>query len=259
MTTRTTRTTAFWNTPRRPMITHTSVKHQIPSQKKTKWKLYSLKNCPKLIILNLQETLQAKHRLKLPNKMCKYEINPSRTLGATEQTRDAGWTDILEKTHMYCNENRWRLFCLLRIIQESGVYQLGVPQGQGDSSAPSTTDPMICGFCLVTTPNTRGETVERSIVTRTDRQTNGRMDGVKPIYPPTTLLCGGYKNAFPLLMPMHIIIPYRCSDIYWNKILWQWWLYRIKYGLPYCVTCPSMSTDPGSLKLCTRYSGVPVS
>ena len=74
-------------------------------------------------------------------------------------------TDVLEKTHMYCDENRWRFFCLLRIIQESGVYQLGVPQGQGDSSAPSTTDPLICSFCLVTTPNTRGKTVEQSIVT----------------------------------------------------------------------------------------------
>ena len=65
---------------------------------------------------------------------------------------------------MYCAENRWRLFCLLRIIHESGVYQLGVPQGQGDSSAPSTSDPLICGFCLLTTPNTRGKTVEQSIV-----------------------------------------------------------------------------------------------
>ena len=58
-----------------------------------------------------------------------------------------------------------RFFGLLRIIEESGVYQLGVPQGQGDSSAPSTTDPLICGFCLVTTPNTRSKTVEQSIVT----------------------------------------------------------------------------------------------
>ena len=76
-----------------------------------------------------------------------------------------GVTDILEKTQMYCNENRWWFFCLLRIIQENGVYQLGVPQGQGDSSAPSTTDPLISGLCLVTTPNTRGKTVEQSIVT----------------------------------------------------------------------------------------------
>ena len=66
---------------------------------------------------------------------------------------------------MYCDENRWRSFCLRRIIQESGVYQLGVPHGQADSSAPSTTDSLICGFCLVTTPNTRGKTVEQSIVT----------------------------------------------------------------------------------------------
>ena len=37
--TRTTRTPAFWDTPRRPMITHTSDSHQIPSQINTKSKL----------------------------------------------------------------------------------------------------------------------------------------------------------------------------------------------------------------------------
>ena len=32
---------------------------------------------------------------------------------------------------------------------------------------------------------------------------------------------------------------------------------QIKYGLPYCVTCPSMSRDPGSLNPGTRRSRVP--
>ena len=32
---------------------------------------------------------------------------------------------------------------------------------------------------------------------------------------------------------------------------------QIKYGLPYCVTCPSMSTDPGSLNPGTRRSRGP--
>ena len=54
-------------------------------------------------------------------------------------------TDVLEKTQMCCDKNRWRFICSLRIIQESGVYQLGVPQGRGDSSAPSTTDPLTDG------------------------------------------------------------------------------------------------------------------
>ena len=78
---------------------------------------------------------------------------------------------------MYCDENRQRFFCLLRIIQESGVYQLGVLQGQGDSSAPSTIDPLICDFCLATTPNTRGKTVEQSTVTWMMDDTDGRTDG----------------------------------------------------------------------------------
>ena len=40
----------------------------------------------------------------------------------------------------------------VRLVQLS-LYWLGVLQGQGDPSAPSITDPLICGFCLVTTPN----------------------------------------------------------------------------------------------------------
>ena len=50
---------------------------------------------PKIQIL--QETLHATHLLKLLDKMYKYEMDPARTIGATEQTRDAGrmdgWTD----------------------------------------------------------------------------------------------------------------------------------------------------------------------
>ena len=41
--------------------------------------------------------------------------------GKCPETSPDGRTYILEKTHMYCDENRWRFFCLLRIIQESGV------------------------------------------------------------------------------------------------------------------------------------------
>ena len=40
ITTRTNRTPAFWDTPHRPMITHTSDSNQIPSQNKTKSKLH---------------------------------------------------------------------------------------------------------------------------------------------------------------------------------------------------------------------------
>ena len=41
----------------------------------------------------LQETLHATHLLKLLDKMYKYEMGPTRTVGATERTRDAGRTD----------------------------------------------------------------------------------------------------------------------------------------------------------------------
>ena len=41
----------------------------------------------------LQETLHATHLLKLLDKMYKYEMDPTRTVEATERTRDAGRTD----------------------------------------------------------------------------------------------------------------------------------------------------------------------
>ena len=41
----------------------------------------------------LQETLHATHLLKLLDKMCKYEMDLTTTVGATERTQDAGQTD----------------------------------------------------------------------------------------------------------------------------------------------------------------------
>ena len=70
------------------------------------------------------------------------------------------------KTQMYCDENRWRFFCQLRIIQESGVYQLEVPQGQGDSSASSTTHPLI---------DTQAN--KQTLHERTEGRTDGQTDG----------------------------------------------------------------------------------
>ena len=53
------------------MITHTCNSHQIQSQKKTKSRVQILKNCQKL----------------------KYQMDATKTIGATERTRDTGRTD----------------------------------------------------------------------------------------------------------------------------------------------------------------------
>ena len=66
------------------MIIHISDSHQIPSQNNTKSKISNFEI--------LQETLHATHLLKLLYKMHKYEMDPTRTVEATEQTRDAGRT-----------------------------------------------------------------------------------------------------------------------------------------------------------------------
>ena len=73
------------------MITHTSDSHQTPSQNKTKSKLQIKKKMPKIQIL--KETLHRTHLLKLLDKMYQYEMDPTRIVGATEWTRDAGWKE----------------------------------------------------------------------------------------------------------------------------------------------------------------------
>ena len=78
---------------RRPMITHTSGSHQIPSQNKTKSKLRIKKIAKNSNFEILQETLHATHLLKLLDKMYKYVIDPTRTVGATDRTQDAGRMD----------------------------------------------------------------------------------------------------------------------------------------------------------------------
>ena len=79
--------------PRRPMITHTSDSHQIPSQRRhsQSYKFKKIAKKPNLDIL--RETLYATHHLKLLDKKYKYEKDETRTVDATERTRDAGRTD----------------------------------------------------------------------------------------------------------------------------------------------------------------------
>ena len=98
--TRTTRTPAFWGYPRRLMITHSIESYWIPSQKKTK-----------SIFLILKQTLHATHLLKLLEKMCKYELDPTSIVEDTERTpfcpqTDRG-TDGLGETNIPPFQLRW--------------------------------------------------------------------------------------------------------------------------------------------------------
>ena len=55
----------------------------------------------------LQKTLHATHLLKLLDKMYKYEIDPTRTVGTTERTPDAGWTDGRTDGRTDGQKDRW--------------------------------------------------------------------------------------------------------------------------------------------------------
>ena len=65
----------------------------IRSQVKTRQSGKFLKIAKNTYFKILQKTLHATHHLKLLDKMYKYEMDPTKTVGATERKRDAGRTD----------------------------------------------------------------------------------------------------------------------------------------------------------------------
>ena len=116
--TRTTRTPAFWDTAPWLPILVIHIRSQVKTRQSQSCKFKKIAKNPHFEIL--QETLHATHLLKLLDKMSKYEMDPTRTVGSTERTQNAGRMDG-----------------------------------------------------------------------RTNVLTDGQTDGVKPICPPTTFLCGG--------------------------------------------------------------------
>ena len=59
------------------------------------------KKCQKAQILKFcKKNLQPAHLQKLLDKMYKYEMDPTRTVGVTERTLDAGWTDGQSETNI---------------------------------------------------------------------------------------------------------------------------------------------------------------
>ena len=82
---------AFWDTPAAPWLPILVI--HIRSQVKTRQShSYNLKQIAKNLNFEiLQEILHATH-LKLLGKMYKYKMDPTRTVGATERTCDAGRT-----------------------------------------------------------------------------------------------------------------------------------------------------------------------
>ena len=160
----------------------------------------------------------------------------------------------------------------MRIDEDSSAYsesfkRMGVPQGQGDSSAPSTTDPLICGFCLVTTPNTRSKTVEQSIVTwmfarqfitnnrhpgepqLTNKPcTNGRLrekhnctDGqVETSIPPFQLRWSGRYNNF-LVLTGNVFLQLGLLVIDKGKEMTHWYWLQFIMTHKMCSTCSTSS------------------
>ena len=72
------------DTPRRPMITHTTESCWIKRRQSQSYKFQEFAKIS--IFLILTETLHVTHLLKLLDKMCKYEMDPTSILEDTEWT-----------------------------------------------------------------------------------------------------------------------------------------------------------------------------
>ena len=99
--------------PRRPMITRSQVKRR-QSQSCKFWNIAKNSN-----FKILQQTLHATHLLKLLDRMCKYEMDPTRTVRTTERTWDAGQTDGRTEWNQYTPlqlrimmSAKWQASCL---------------------------------------------------------------------------------------------------------------------------------------------------
>ena len=148
-------------------------------------RLKKFKNLSKIKISRFWKKPNTQHHLMIVIICAKYKKNPSRTVEATERTR----------------------FFKSRPNDLEDI-------GQGQGSSYATHPPMLLIICTKYGKNLSC-TVDAKERTRdagwTDRWTDGRTDGVKPIYPPTTSLCGGYKkqhstNDLGICLAVDIII-----------------------------------------------------
>ena len=94
--TRTTRTPAFWGYPSPPDDHPYYWVILDPKSKEDKVKVTNLKNLPIFFFWNLwilKQTSHVTHLLKLLDKMCKYEMDPTNIVEDTGQTRFCPQTD----------------------------------------------------------------------------------------------------------------------------------------------------------------------
>ena len=98
--TRTTRTPAFWDTPTPWLpILVIHIRSQVKRKQSQSYKFLKIAKNYNFEIF--QKALHATHLLKLLDKMYKYEMDPTRTVCATERTRDAGRTDGQTEWNQY--------------------------------------------------------------------------------------------------------------------------------------------------------------
>ena len=91
---RTTRMSAFWDTPTTtpwlPILV-INIRSRVKTRQSQSYKFKKIAKNSNFEIL--QQTLHTTHLLKLLDKMCKYEMDPTRTVDATERKQDVGQTD----------------------------------------------------------------------------------------------------------------------------------------------------------------------
>ena len=102
------------------------IRSQVKTRQSQRYKFK--KNAKKSNFQTSQETSHMTHLLKLLDKMYKYEMDPTRTVGATERTPDAGRTSLsMNKPTTWCKSGRVSLVsssCLYKTQPERALAQV---------------------------------------------------------------------------------------------------------------------------------------
>ena len=161
------------------------------------------------------------HLLKLLDKMYKYEMDPTRTVDATERTRDAGRTDghplmiVIICVEYKKNPSRTVDATERTRFSKSRPNDLkDIGQGQRSLCA---THPRSDHLWLIWKESIQNCRCYRADTAGgTDGRTDGQTDGVKPIYPPTTSLL--YNNISENVVNQWVTWPLnsRCP-LLWSK------------------------------------------
>ena len=140
-----TRTPAFWGYPPAPHDYSFYLVILDPKSKEDKVKVTNLKNLPKFQILT--QTLHVTHLMKLLDKICKYEMDPTSIVEDTEWTRFCPQTDW-QMGGRTDGRTRWNQYTPFQLRRSGGIISTVKSININAEVHPMSINQSICTWSL---------------------------------------------------------------------------------------------------------------